>query len=131
MDVKGYSGDGSKHTVNVYVWDGSTWNLVGTITATAQCQAHQFDATPHIDTVAKLNAVKTRIESIGLGGGSPGTRWIRVCWIPVYAEWSLGPAQGWNALEYDSEPPSTGWQKLKYASEPPVSSAWNKLKYKP
>ena len=131
VDVKGYSGDGSKHTVKVYVWDGSAWNLVGTITASAQCQAHQFDAAAYINTVGKLNAVKTRIESAGLSGGTPGSRWVRVCWIPVYAEWSLGPAPGWNPLEYDVEPPSSGYNKLLYASEPPVPSAWNKVKYKP
>jgi len=87
VDVKGYSGDGTKHSVNVYVWDGA-WQLVGTITATAECNPHQFDASSFINTPEKLNNIKTRIESVGLAGGGPTTRYVRVCWIPVYAAWT-------------------------------------------
>lgn len=130
VDVKGYSGDGSKHTVKTHVWDGSTWSLVGEITSETQCDAHQFDATSYIDTVAKLNAIKTRIESTGLAAGSAGSRWVRICWIPVYAEWSEGPSPGWNDLEFASEPPVSGaWNKVLYDPDPP-SIGWNKLKYK-
>lgn len=100
VDIKGYSGDGTKHTVKVYVWDGSTWHLVGTITSTATCDSHQFDASSYIDTPAKLNIVKTRIESVGLSGGTPGNRYVRVCWIPVYADWSLGPVETSIAKEF-------------------------------
>ena len=100
IDVKSHSGDGTKHSVKVYVWDGSTWHLVGTITATAQCNPHQFNATPYINTPAKLNGIKTRIESVGLSGGSPGSRYVRVCWIPVYADWSLGPTETITAKNF-------------------------------
>lgn len=129
VDVKGYSGDGSKHTVNVYVWDGSTWHLVGTITAETQCEAHQFNATPYINTVAKLNTIQTRIESVGLAGGGPPTRYVRVCWIPVYADWSIGPTPGFNQIQYFTEPENPGWNKWRFAAEPPVTGAWNKLLY--
>ena len=129
VDVKGYSGDGSKHTINVYVWDGSAWYLVGTIIAETECEAHQFDATSYIDTVAKLNAIEVRIESDGLSSGPGGSRWVRVCWLPVYADWSLGPTPGFNQLQYFSEPETLGWNSLKYAAEPPVTGAWNKLLY--
>lgn len=129
VDVKGYSGDGTKHTVIVYVWDGSSWNSVGTITSETQCFAHQFDVSSYINTVAKLNSIETRIESIGLSGGSPGSRYVRVCWIPVYADWSEGVTPGWNQLQYTTEPASSGWNRLKYISEPPVPSAFNKLAY--
>lgn len=99
VDVKGYSGDGTKHSVNVYVWDGSQWQLVGTITATAECQPRQFDATSYINTPEKLNAIKTRIESVGLAEGGPPARYIRVCWIPVYADWSANPpVEGWKEV---------------------------------
>ncbi|MBA7490878.1 hypothetical protein ES702_01421 [subsurface metagenome] len=91
VDVKGHSGDGAKHSANVYVWDGSQWQLVGTITAGAECSSHQFDASSFINTPEKLNNIKTRIESVGLSGGAPGSRYVRVCWIPVYADWTPTP----------------------------------------
>lgn len=100
VDVKGYSGDGTKHTVKIYVWDGSTWQLIGEIIAEDQCHAHQFDATSHINTPTKLNTIKTRIESTGLSTGGPTDRWVRVCWIPVYANWALGPTETITAKEF-------------------------------
>lgn len=103
IDVKGYSGDGSTHTIKVYVWDGSTWHLVGTITSTTECFAHQFDATSYIDTVAKLNAIKTRIESVGLGGGKPANRYVRVCWIPVYADYSVAVTYKIEGITKDAQ----------------------------
>lgn len=87
VDIKGYSGDGTKHTINVYVWDGS-WQLVGTIISEVECDSHQFDASTFIDTPSKLNNIQTRIESVGLAGGAPGNRYVRTCWIPVYADYT-------------------------------------------
>lgn len=132
VDIKGYSGDGSKHEINVYVWDQSVWQLVGTVTSETECDTHQFDASSYIDTPAKLNNIKTRIEAIGLGAGPGASRFVRVCWIPVYADWSEGPTPSWNPLEYFSEPPTGGqWNRLRYESEPPVAASWNRLKYAP
>jgi|GEM_PF-1006473 len=88
VDIKGYTGDSSKHSINVYVWDGSNWHSVGVITSTSECNAHQFDASSYIDTPAKLNAIKVRIESVGLAAGASGNRYVRACWIPVYADWT-------------------------------------------
>ena len=88
VDVKGYSGDDTKHSTNVYVWDGTQWQLVGTITSETECFAHQFDATSYINTPEKLNGIKTRIESVGLSAGAVAGRFVRVCWIPVYADYT-------------------------------------------
>jgi len=103
VDVKGYSGDGTKHTIKVYVWDATQWQLVGTITSTTQCFSRQFDASAYINTPAKLNNVKTRIESVGLSAGAPTSRYVRVCWIPVYADWSLGPTETITAKTFPME----------------------------
>ena len=100
VDIKGYSGDGSKHTINVYVWDQAAWQLVGTITLETECAAHQFDASSYIDTPAKLNNIKTRIESVGLASGPGASRYVRVCWIPVYADWTLGPIETVTAKDF-------------------------------
>ncbi|GAH05916.1 unnamed protein product, partial [marine sediment metagenome] len=72
----------------VYVWDGVEWHLVGTITSEAECGAYQFDASSFIDTPEKLDNIKTKIEAVGLGADEEG--FVRVCWIPVYADWTPG-----------------------------------------
>jgi len=111
VDVKGYSGNEGKHSVNVYVWDGTDWRLVGTITSEMPCDLHQFDASAYIDSAAKLNNIKTRIESVGLDGGGPTTRFVRVCWIPVYADWTP-PAEPVETVVAKDFP-------MMYLSKPP------------
>ena len=113
---------------NVYIYNGTSWQLVGSIKPSSTDWAWEsININAILDSVAKVNGTKLYVVMTKVGGADEV--YIRKCYL--YVDYTPGgPQPGWNKLQYFTEPPTGGaFNKLKFASEPPVAASWNKILY--
>lgn len=128
LEIQGNSGRNDR--VEIHLHDGSSWsNVYNQDPDNDSYQWYNYDVGSILDSWAKIDAAKLKVQY--QRAGSPATQeiYIRRCYI--YVDYTSGPTPGqFNKLVYATEPPvPSAWNKLAYASEPPTTSSWNKLKY--